>query len=310
MQFSARLATLIFNYVSKLTADEKAGLGVSSISAERFDRDDETCTVDVDCGGFKKSFSFCFSHSPFNTDILVPIDDKLEIYRELNEIFAMPRTIAFGRPSANRDQVVQEILNQFSFPLVVKPEHGSLSADVFIVRLNEELTSAVERILQSQENGFYLLAQEYIGPSDETGREFRAVFFDGKIAFVLERNANHVARQSGDLANPEFWQGASIALIDNGGQDAEIVWGAESICRLFALKTKATYFGLDLRLHNGSLYIIEANSSPMHLGDVKGMKSEIVEHLLSRMVTKMAETTKREAEIRHERSHDRLRLEM
>lgn len=77
-----------------------------------------------------------------------------------------------------KEQVISDILSEFSFPMVLKPACEGSTIGIEIVKKKEDLKAAVDRVFKVEGR---ILAEDYLG-----GHEFTVSVIDGKALPVIE----------------------------------------------------------------------------------------------------------------------------
>ena len=190
---------------------------------------------------------FINAKTPFNSDSFAFIcRDKDFSYKFLNNQIRMPKTISYFDPNISKaeftqfssvDEIVEDVQNNFQFPIIVKMNSGSATRNVFICRSKESTKKSFEKIFNKElkDYDFIALAQELL----EKESEYRVVMFRGEVLLVYKKSG----------------EGLNI----NEGIGLEI---KEFVSKSENLK-EIEYTGLDiLRDKKGDLYLIEANTFP------------------------------------------------
>jgi len=233
-------------------------------------------------------FKFNGSNAPFNSEESnLFINDKWALFERIKWKINTPHTEAFSKSHSKADifdELIAKIESEthpFTFPIVIKPNNGSLSKNVHIVQNEEELRIAIANNKEDLDNGELILAQQYIGPA----KEYRAICLDGKCVFAFEKNID-MAYPS-DRANPIYQVGSKAIITD----DNDILSQFEDIADHLKKEHGVNYVGLDLRMdENDQIWLLEGNSSPMGLKritiDVENGR-QIISNLCALMLKKL-----------------------
>lgn len=235
-------------------------------------------------------FTFSGGQTPFNSAQANRfINDKWEVSQALRIRTNTPHTEKFEKDSVlSNDEMVAEIMvkiesetHPFNFPIVIKPNNGSLSENVFIVKNESTLRYAIETARCKDRNGDKVLVQQYIGPA----KEYRAICLDGQCIFAYEKNIDDAVESQ--EPNPIYRQGSKAVLVVNPAllkQFSDIATGLHQ-------DHGVQYVGLDIRVdENNMSWVLEGNSSPMGLKrviwDIENGR-DIIDSLCDRMISKM-----------------------
>jgi len=247
-------------------------------------------TVDNVC------FSFSGGQTPFNSDQANHfINDKWEVSQALRIRTNTPHTENFEKNSAFcNDEIVADLMQKinseshpFYFPLVIKPNNGSLSENVYIVEDEDALRSAIETVRQNDQNGSMVLAQQYIGPA----KEYRVICLDGQCLLAYEKNIDD-APITATEPNPIYRQGSKVVLVEDPALLSQFTDIAMGLYQDHGVQ----YVGLDIRVDANDLaWVIEGNSSPMGLKrviwDIEDGRA-IIDNLCDKMISKMQNIAK------------------
>ncbi len=272
----------------------KAREGFSAASVH--DGVSESPQVTVETGGLKKVFAF--GSTPFNSQkAKALIDDKRALYEATEGHVMRPYTEAFHKQDPRSDQQLLDAItarieddsNQLSFPLILKPNAGSLANDVFVAKTPEEAQNALTVIRNNASWGEYVLVQQYLGDEQGPYPEIRAMCLDGECLIMYQRAID------GDA--PEIWQGENIQAIENEWITAQV----ERLAHALKDEHDIEYIGLDLKIdRNGHLWLLEGNSSPMGLEKVKHQipnGQALIDGLTGRILDKLSREAHSEAQV-------------
>ncbi|PCJ97503.1 MAG: hypothetical protein COA45_09550 [Zetaproteobacteria bacterium] len=245
----------------------------------------------------KKSHSFSFGNTPFNSENANSfINDKWALYESTHDAFPFPYTEAIEKESVQKhDDIQQNILRQisddqhpFTFPLILKPNSGSLSRNVFLVHDDNALLEAIKTIRTESDQGGKLLVQQYIGSPDTPDREIRALCLDGECMITYERVTSQNI-PADKITNPSLWP--DVQRI--GVLDPQILEQINKIAQYLHEHHDVNYVGLDLKCtQDGKIWLIEGNSSPMGFQDIenemengKQLIHSLTNSMLERIIT-------------------------
>lgn len=241
-----------------------------------------------------QDYRFIFGKTPFNSDDTNSfINNKWALYETLHDSIPFPHTEAMAKKSDQshdniRDSITAKINDPehpFSLPIILKPNSGSLSVNVFVVEDEEQLLPAIKAIREDSDHGDQLLVQQYLGDENGPFQEIRAICLDGKGAIVFEKNTDNATR--GVLANPIYWDGAIPKEIT----DPDILQQIDAIATRLHNDHGASYVGFDLMHDNeGRIWVLEANAAPMGLEKVEREMPNgrhLIDDLTNRMLEKI-----------------------
>ncbi len=162
------------------------------------------------------------------------------------------------------ESIVESIEEHFTYPLVIKPNKGSLGINVARCYSKEEVEAALEVIFNIESNNFdyVALAQEYIAPV----KEFRVVFFRGKPVLSYQRYYDKA------YFGAKYWEAPGGKTI-NLELDGELVQRSAKVFRPALTLSGLDYIALDIILTaEDELYLLELNSGPKynHFADNHG----------------------------------------
>lgn len=144
-----------------------------------------------------------------------------------------------------------------SFPLVLKPNMGSLGRNVLLITTLSQLQDGLQRIFRDPKSSEYLaVAQEYV----EIDEEYRVITLDGKIKLAYLKDTRG-ADFTGNLS-PLHWEGAKAVNIelDTISVDSPM----RQIASEVFIETQIRYSGLDIvKTISGEYKLLEINSHPM-----------------------------------------------
>ncbi|MCJ8268770.1 MAG: hypothetical protein MJK04_05125 [Psychrosphaera sp.] len=217
------------------------------------------------CMAVEELLIFQLNRTPFNVESMAGFcKDKEHHYDLLKDKINMPKTLGFLDYDSqeifkqylhfdSQDKVIDQIEQNFDYPLVIKQNKGALGINVFRCHTQAQVRQALGQIYdkQSINYDYVALAQQYIKPKIE----FRVIFFDGKPVLSYERV---FAKTEFGARYWETEEGKALPLTD---QDL-----VQRSAREFAPAVTLPglrYVALDIILNEqDELYLLELNSGP------------------------------------------------
>lgn len=190
--------------------------------------------------------------------------DKAYQIELLNQVVNFPRTKSYLDPFSkygflagfdNLEAIAEDILENFTLPMIVKMNQGSEGQGVYLCQSKIEVKQAVEKILghQNWEYDYVLLAQEYIKPR----AEYRAIVYKEQVE-ILYLKDNAQATFTGNLS-PLHFSGAQAVEATDQKIKSQVAAFLGPIFR----KIELQYAGFDLIVdESDQLWLIEINSAP------------------------------------------------
>lgn len=177
---------------------------------------------------------------------IMACDDKMMTYYELAGSGVripktMPGLLCYAPEERIKDETVERIESELSYPLVVKECYGSLGKGVHLISNRDELLDIMER-LKCVEHLF----QEYIGTS--YGKDVRVIVIGNQVIGAMLRSSENDFRSN----------------IGNGGKG--LLFPVDDEIRDIALNVTRTlkldYCGIDLLFGpDDTYYVCEVNSN-------------------------------------------------
>lgn len=209
-----------------------------------------------------KDYFFIYTTTPFNReDIQHVCNDKSLIQTLVSLKVRMPKTKKYLRPDldprwhdniefASLKEIASDISKNFSFPLIVKMNAGSLGRNVFKSESMEGVERAIETIFKED---WALLAQEWVDKKEE----YRVIIVNNKVELAYPKGGGEFFTEGSDVL-------MEIALFLKPLQEClELRWA-----------------GLDMiRDADGELWLIEINTRPSFLSAVKEGRSDLIKPL-------------------------------
>jgi len=190
--------------------------------------------------------------------------DKAYQYEILSDVVNLPETTSYLDPHSkyseftklkSHQEIKKDIINNNSFPIIVKKNTGTEGENVFLCHNEKELTKAINNIfnLNSSLYDHVLLVQEYINIKNE----YRAIFYKHQLELLYKKD-NHQAEFIGNLS-PLHFEGAKAIEISDQNLQEKIT---KFVTPIFT-KLDLIYGGFDIAEdQNGQFYLIEINSVP------------------------------------------------
>lgn len=203
---------------------------------------------------------------------ILTCDDKMLTYIELaNNGVPIPKTYA-GLLCYQKNEVVKpetmDLIEELSYPMVVKNSYGSLGNGVFLARNREELAEIMEEVKCKS----YLI-QEYIKTS--YGKDVRIIVIGDKIVGAMLRKSNNDFRSN----------------IGSGGSGE--VFELTDEMKALALKTAKIlgldYCGIDVLFGENSPVICEVNSNAYFFTFERVTGINVAEHYVDFILQKMSQ---------------------
>ncbi len=217
-----------------------------------------------------KPFLFLNWATPLNDQTTTQLcKDKEYFYRAAKDYVQMPKTVGYLNPDCEEQyqkyleqhsilEIAADILKNFTLPVVIKKNRGSLGVNVFKCSSESAIVQALERIFDPHSKNFdyVALAQAYI----PIVREFRILFLEGEYQFGYQKNVEG-ASFGGNLS-PLHWDGATAVLLEEKA-DSAMIERIQDFCQPLYNHLGLRYTGLDVALDaQNQLWLIEANASP------------------------------------------------
>lgn len=230
--------------------------------------------------------------TPFNSEVNAAIcKDKGLTYELLKNKVRIPKTISFLSPFCkekyqkyltykNIDSIVEEINKNFSLPVIIKMNSGSLGKNVFLCQDGEQIRSSLEKIfnINSKDYDCIAIAQEYI----DVIREYRAIIFNNELLLLYEKNIDN-AKFVGILS-PGAWEGSKTIQIT----EEEFITEVERFIQPIFEEISLNYTGADIVIDkNRKIWLLELNSMPHYERFVKDNGEETIVEIFKKMLTSL-----------------------
>lgn len=246
--------------------------------------------VSVDLG---KPYFFVNAATPFNSSAVDKIcKDKEFSWKLLNESVSMPKTKGYFDPhpasdeyagyvkEGSNEQVADDIITEFTLPVIVKMNSGQKGMNVFLCEDRQQILTALTSIFDhaSPSHDYVALAQEYIKPK----KEYRVIVFRKEIVLVYEKDISG-ATFIGNLS-PLHHENAKAVYIN----DPHLIAQMQSAIAPLFTKLDLEFGGIDLILDaNDQFQIIELNTHPGFTYFVKDNEEEVLVEMYTKILQEM-----------------------
>ncbi|MES2623338.1 MAG: YheC/YheD family protein [Patescibacteria group bacterium] len=243
-----------------------------------------------------KPYFFVNFSTPFNGEgISFVCKDKYFTYKLLQHVIRMPRTLSFFDPEYPNDaykqyvkekdnpEIVDSIVENFSFPIIVKMNQGSMGRNVFVCNTKSEILQAVETIYKKDSTlyDYIALAQEHISIQ----KEYRVIIFKREIMLIYEKDFSRAIIS--DNISPLHQENSKAVLIEDIAIRTTLQNFIEPIFDSFDIQ----FAGLDIIVDNrGQLYLLEINSKPGFSYFVRDNGEQRLMHMYEDIFTKLINT--------------------
>lgn len=239
----------------------------------------------------KQTFSFIQNTLPLNssqTSLLC--QDKDYTYKLLSQHLKMPLTQSFIDPNLNwpdswsdLEVILNHIENNFNYPLIIKPNRGSVGKLVRACHNRKETKEALQNIFAPTPDYDRLAL---VQPQISIKKELRVIWLLGQIQFIYEKKFQQ-ATFFGNLS-PLHWRGATAPLTCDLRLQTKLQTWLQP-----ALKTlNLQYGGLDIiQDHQDNFWLLEINSRPMFTHFITHNGPQKVQELYHRTITFLEQQT-------------------
>jgi glutathione synthase/RimK-type ligase-like ATP-grasp enzyme/ribosomal protein S18 acetylase RimI-like enzyme len=263
-------------------AAEKEGFYTELITKEDFSQLSEYDALFIRETTNVNNHTYQFSRTAY-AEGLVVIDDPWSILRCSNKIFQnerlkqnkikTPATVVLSKFNYRKSQNVH-----LKFPLVLKQPDSAFSIGVEKVHNNDELDDSLKKLFLGSD---LIIAQEFM-PSE----------FDWRIG-VLDQKPLFACKYFMAKDHWQIYNWKSESKFNEGDSETIAVENVPEIIIKTALKAAALIgdglYGVDLKMVNGEVYVIEINDNPNIDADVEDLVlkdelyTKIIRSLLNRI---------------------------
>ncbi len=222
-----------------------------------------------------RSRLFIANNLGLNSEVVEKIcRDKSYSHALLGEYIRMPQTDTYIDPDPpdiyasfkafdSTDVVVEDIIKKCGekslseFPLLLKPNSGSMGINAFKCKSDSDVARAVNTIFDknSYKYDHVLLVQEYI----KIQKEYRVLVYNHTIQFVYQKDNTQTSAEFIGNISPLHYANAKAVLVADA---AFILQLQEFIAPIFDCMD-LQYAGLDIAVDQvGKMYLLEINSKP------------------------------------------------
>jgi glutathione synthase/RimK-type ligase-like ATP-grasp enzyme len=213
-----------------------------------------------------KNYHFIYWNTPFNNQSIAQMcKDKDFSFKFLKDELKTPKTKSYLNPKClprNRiflknktiDEIVSDIKDNFSFPVIVKKNSGSLGINVFKCNNISSVKNSLEKIFNKRSKNYdrIALVQEYI----DIKHEYRVVRFNNKNIIIYEKICNNKSQNLSPLHNPN----STTRVIDLNSDEAKKI---DSFLKKSKRLKEVVFCGIDLaKTKKGNYVLIELNTRP------------------------------------------------
>lgn len=232
------------------------------ISYKKIDKIGNLLALNID----GNNFYFTNTRVPLNNEPVAAICvSKVYAYWLLNSELPMPKTKSYLDPNSedeeiskiahfkNEESIVDDILENFELPVVVKMNSGSQGRHVYKCKTKNKVALAVKSIYKKKQKDYdsTMLAQEFI----EIKNEYRAILLGGEVILLYEKVSNQKITNLSPLHNDD---GKAELVTDENIKNSIV----EVVNRSPVLKS-FEWIGLDIaKDKNNEWWILELNTRP------------------------------------------------
>ncbi|NCN03671.1 MAG: alpha-L-glutamate ligase [Candidatus Pacebacteria bacterium] len=212
--------------------------------------------------------------------------DKAYQYEILNKVVNIPPTISYLDPFSKygnfapyktHQEIEDQIISDFSLPIVIKKNTGTEGENVFACHNRSEVKKAIQDIfnLDSYLYDHVLIAQDRI----DIKNEYRAIFYKNKLELLYKKD-NSQAQFIGNLSPLHFAGAKAFDITDN-----KLLQRVESFVLPVFEKISLSYAGFDIAEdQTGKLWLIEINSVPGYAHYLDNNPQEKVFNLFTKIL--------------------------
>ncbi|WP_367607424.1 RimK-like ATPgrasp N-terminal domain-containing protein [Legionella sp. W05-934-2] len=215
---------------------------------------------------------------------MVVIDDSASILRCCNKVF-LHDAFSYNKVNSLKTKIVShfnkglidEIENEFNYPVVLKMPESSFSSGVYKASNREELIQKLEKIF---ENSALALVQEYM----YTDFDWRIGVLNGRAIFACRY---YMVRNHWQIYNN------SKSKLESGSYDCLPTFEVPRIVLNAALRACKMIgnglYGVDIKVKNKHAYVIEVNDNPSvdHHVEDQYLGHELYMQIMSEFLTRL-----------------------
>lgn len=241
----------------------------------------------------EKPYFFVNAATPFNSSAVDKIcKDKEFSWRLLHDTVTMPKTKGYFDPHPASDEyagyvkeesselIADDIINEFSLPVIIKMNSGQKGKNVFLCEDRVEILTALTSIFDhtSPAHDYVALAQDYIQPK----KEYRVIVFRKEIVLAYEKDISG-ATFIGNLS-PLHYENAKAVLIN----DPELIGRMQNTIDPIFNLLDLEFGGIDIILGtDDSLHVIELNTHPGFTYFVKDNEEEVLVEMYTKILQEL-----------------------
>ena len=213
-----------------------------------------------------KPLYFLRNKHPFNDYVSGKLaEDKgyqYELFDRAN--ITVPRTMTVFNPLADRRfdrykthasvaDIVGDVVQHMSFPVVVKRNHGSMAQGVYLEANAEDLQSRLQALCaESSRLDNVLLIQAYV-----EGPEYRIVGSEDELLLAYEKQND--SDIEGEDINPLHRAGGRAVAV----ADEELLAGFRALTQALNRVLDLGFYAVDLIASSNGLFVLEVNPNPI-----------------------------------------------
>lgn len=224
-----------------------------------------------------------------NESISCMFDDKFYIQLLLEDVVNMPRTYSYIDSCApqlyrsyktqnTNSKIVNSILENHTFPVILKPNKGSFGHNIFLCKNKRDIKRAIRNIYNQKSRHYdhVLLSQDILNIKEE----YRVIVYKNKLQFMYKKDISD-AKFIGNLS-PLHWENSKTVLI----KDEKLLSEIKDFIKPISIKVDVQYAGLDVvRDEKGNLWLLEINSKPGFLKYLEHNSDDEIYKLYIKLLT-------------------------
>jgi glutathione synthase/RimK-type ligase-like ATP-grasp enzyme len=238
------------------------------------------------------------------TKVRVPIANESVAYICVNKAYTywvfendlpMPKTKAYLDPYSDDEDVrnksefkkrrliVDDIMKNFTLPLVVKMNSGSQGKHVYKCKTRWQVSRAVKAVFYKKQKDYdsTVLAQQFI----EIKNEYRAISMDGEVILLYEKASDQKITNLSPLHNED----GRAVLVEDDSIKSEIV----KIIERSPTMNRFDWLGIDIvRDTKGAWWVLELNSRPGFSYFIRDNGDEEIVKVYEKLLTRIRDGKK------------------